>query len=192
MNSYYSKEELKIIGFKTIGKNVLISKKTSIYYPEKISIGNNVRIDDFCVLSGEITLGNYIHVAAYCALFGKMGIELKDFSVISSRVTMYSASDDFTGEFLISPTVPSLYTNVKGGKVTLEKHVLVGASSVILPNITLTEGTSVGAMSLVTKSTKSWGIYTGIPARRLKERKNDLIHLEKEFLLKEAEKNDKE
>ena len=51
MNSFYSKEELKEIGFKKYGENVLISRKTSIYNPEKIIIGNNVRIDDFCILS---------------------------------------------------------------------------------------------------------------------------------------------
>lgn len=39
MNSFYSREELKKIGFKSYGENVLISKKASIYSPEKIEIG---------------------------------------------------------------------------------------------------------------------------------------------------------
>ena len=47
---------------------MLISKKVSIYSPQKISIGNNVRIDDFCILSGNITLGNYCRIAACGAM----------------------------------------------------------------------------------------------------------------------------
>ena len=67
MNSFYTDSELKEIGFKSVGSNILLSRKASIYSPEKISIGNNVRIDDFCILSGNITIGNYCRIAAYCA-----------------------------------------------------------------------------------------------------------------------------
>ena len=70
--------------------------------------------------------------------------------------------------------------------VVLEKHVIVGAGSVILPNVTLKEGSSVGAMSLITKNTKEWTIYAGIPAKELKERKKELLKLE-QSLLKENE-----
>lgn len=69
-NSFYSISELKLLGLKRLGQNVYISRKSSIYSPENISIGDNVRIDDFCILSGNITLGNYIHIAAYTALYG--------------------------------------------------------------------------------------------------------------------------
>lgn len=48
---FYSREQLEKIGFKFLGNNVLISDKTSIYSPENISIGNNVRVDDFSILS---------------------------------------------------------------------------------------------------------------------------------------------
>lgn len=48
---FYSREQLEKIGFKVLGENVLISDKTSIYSPENISIGNDVRVDDFSILS---------------------------------------------------------------------------------------------------------------------------------------------
>ena len=63
-NSFYKKDELKKLGLKHYGNNVLISRKCSIYSPEKISIGNNVRIDDYCILSGNITIKNYVHISA--------------------------------------------------------------------------------------------------------------------------------
>ena len=53
MNSYYSSEELKKIGLNRIGSNVMISKKASIDSPELVSIGSNVRIDDY-ILIGSI------------------------------------------------------------------------------------------------------------------------------------------
>lgn len=147
-----------------------------------MSIGDNVRIDDFAVLSGEIVLGSYIHIAVFCALFGKAKIEIKDFSTISSRVTIYSLSDDYSGNFMTNPMVPSIYTNVREGKVTLEKHVIVGATSVILPSVVIGEGTAVGSMCLVTKSLPEWQVCAGIPAIPIKERSRNLIKLEKELI----------
>ena len=54
MTSFYSPEELKLIPFQSIGENVLISRKASIYSPGSITIGSNVRVDDFCILSVAI------------------------------------------------------------------------------------------------------------------------------------------
>ena len=45
MSSFYSQDELNKIGFKSVGKNVLISKKCSIYSTEHIEIKSNIRID---------------------------------------------------------------------------------------------------------------------------------------------------
>lgn len=70
MDSFYTREELLAIGFASVGENVLVSRKTSIYGAENMNIGNNVRIDDFCFLSGKITLGNYIHIATATLLYG--------------------------------------------------------------------------------------------------------------------------
>ena len=179
MGSFYEKDELDKIGFQKVGENVLISKKASIYSPEKIKIGNNVRIDDFCILSGDIEIGNYVHISAYVALYGKEGIEISDFCGCSARCTIYSATDDFSGEYMISPMVPDEYTNVTGGKVRLEKFVQLGANTVVMPNLSIKEGTSVGAMSFVNKNLEKWGIYAGIPCRQIKERKRNIEELSK-------------
>lgn len=180
-NSFYSRDELDDLGLHSFGLNVFISKKASIYSPGLLTIGDNVRIDDFCILSGNIRLGNNIHISAYTALYGKYGIELQDFTTVSARNLIYSATDDYSGAYLTNPMIPEKFTNVTGGKVILEKHSIIGAGCVILPNVMLREGTAIGAMSLVNKSTDAWGIYVGIPIRKLKNRKRDLLKLEKEF-----------
>lgn len=183
MNSFYSEEELEKLGLKNIGKNVLISKKASIYGANKISIGNNVRIDDFCILSGNIELGNYIHISANTLLFGgDSGIKLEDFSGISSRCAVYAETDDYSGESLTNPMIDEIFRNVTSEKVILRKHVLIGTGSTILPGVEIGEGSSIGAMSLINKSLKPWGIYVGIPCKKIKDRSQKILELEKEFL----------
>lgn len=177
MNSFYSDEELKKIRFKSLGENVLISKKASIYSPEKIIIGNNVRIDDFCILSGNIQIGNHVHISAFVALYGKEKIIINDFCGCSTRCTIYSATDDFSGRYMISPMVPDEFTNVTGGEVILEKYVQLGANTVVMPNIKIKEGTAVGAMSFVNKDLEQWSIYAGIPCKKIKERNKNIIAL---------------
>lgn len=182
MNSFYTKEELRQLGFAAVGENVMISKKASIYGASNITIGHDVRIDDFCVLSGKITIGNYVHIAAYCSLFaGNSGIEIQDFCGISSRGAIYAESDDYSGNSLTNPMVPSKYRIVSGMKVVLERHSLIGTGCTVLPGVTVGEGTSVGSMSLVNKSLDSWGMYIGIPCRRLKDRNKRLLELEKKI-----------
>jgi len=177
MTSFYTEKELLELGLKCFGKNVLISRKCSIYSPAKISMGDNVRIDDFCILSGEITLGSHIHIAAYCALYGVFGIEMEDYTGLSPRSTVFSATDDFSGDYLISPMVDKSTTNVTGGKVLIKKHSQIGANCVIFPAVTVEEGCAIGTMSLVNKNLEEWGIYAGIPAKRIKDRKKGLLSL---------------
>lgn len=181
--SFYSEAELKELGFARIGKNVLISKNAKIYGVSKISIGNNVRIDDFCVISGKIELGNNIHIAVYSAIFGgNTGVKLCDFSGLSSRCIIYAESDDYSGDHLTNPTIDDKFLGIISGKVELGKHVILGSGTIILPGVVIGEGTAVGSMSLVNKSLDPWGIYAGIPCVYKKDRSKKLLSLESEYL----------
>ncbi|MGN0666301.1 MAG: acyltransferase [Huintestinicola sp.] len=141
MNSFYSDEELKDVGFNMVGTNVLVSKKCSIFGPQNMNIGNNVRIDDFCILSGKIELGNNIHIAAYSALYGgNDGIKIDDFANLSSRVSVYSVSDDYSGETMTNPTIPEKYKNVQSAPIYIGRHAIIGSNAVILPGVIIAEG----------------------------------------------------
>jgi len=179
INSFLTKNELKKVGFKQIGNNCLISRFARFYSPESISIGDNVRIDDFSIFSGEIKLGSYIHISAYAALYGSKGITMEDFTGLSPRTTIFSASDDFSGEFFINPMVPQKYTNVTGGMVTIGKYVQLGANTIVMPNLSIGEGTVTGAFSFVNKNLKSWEIYAGIPVKIIAHRKKELLKYSK-------------
>jgi len=181
--AYLSRKELEEIGFKSLGKNIKLSDKASIYEPQKISIGDNSRVDDFCTLSGNIKIGRYVHIAPYCLIAGgEQGIEMLDFSGCAYHVQIFTQSDDYSGRTMTNPTVPSKYKKEYKKRIIIGKHVIIGTNSIVFPNVHLADGCSVGAMSLVHKSTKPWGIYVGNPAKRIKDRRQDLLVLEELFL----------
>jgi len=181
--SFLSKKELIALGIKKCGSNVKISRKASLYGVENISIGTNVRVDDFCILSGNITIGNNVHIAAYSALYGASeGIEIHDFANISSRVCIYAISDDFSGVSMTNPTVPDEYKLIFEKRVIIEKHVIIGSGTTILPGAKIAEGCAIGAMSLCKNSTMPWTIYAGIPAKKIKRRKKELLLLEQAYI----------
>lgn len=180
---YFSRSELTAMGFKKIGLNVQISRTARLYVPEYISIGDFSIVDDFCILSGNIDLGRNVHIAYGCRLIGgREGIKMEDFSGLAFGVTVFAQSDDYCGEALTNPTVPMKYRKILRARVELGRHVIVGASSVVFPGVMMGEGSSIGACSMVTKSTAPWTVYFGVPAKRLKERKRTMLDLEKQYL----------
>lgn len=184
-HGFYNSEELREMGFKKVGKNVMIEKNCTIIGIENISIGDNVRIDGYSSIianNGYCSIGSYIHIAAYSFLSAVYGIELHDFSGLSQGVRIYSATDDYSGNSMTNPMVPEKYKKVKTGKVILNKHVIIGSGSVILPGVEIGIGSSVGALSLVTKSLDEWGLYAGNPVKRIKDKPKKILESEAEFL----------
>lgn len=182
--AWMTEQQINSMGFAHVGYNVKLSDRASYYNCQNIHISSHVRVDDFCVLSagtGGIEIGNHVHVAVYSSLIGAGKIILSDFANLSSRVSIYSSNDDYSGVFMTNPTVPHEYTNVSHAQVKLGRHVIVGAGSIILPGVTIEDGVAIGALSLVKRDCLSFGIYVGVPAKRIAERQRDLLELEKAF-----------
>ena len=74
---------------------------------------------------------------------------MADFSGLSSRITIYSSNDDYSGNNMTNPSIPTEFTNVTHADVIIKKHAIIGSGSVILPGVTIEEGAAVGALSLV-------------------------------------------
>lgn len=181
--AYLTRKQLDNLGFKFLGENVKISDKASIYNFEQIEIGDNSRIDDFCIISGKVKIGDYCHITPMCLVAGgEKGIYLDDFCTLAYGVKIFSQSDDYSGETMVNSLIPKKYKNEKKEKVVLKRQVIVGAGSMIMPGVTVAEGCSIGAMSLINKNTEPHGIYLGTPAVRIKDRKKDFLTLEKQFL----------
>lgn len=171
------------MGFKSLGRNVKISTKASIYDPEQITLSDHVRVDDFAMLSGKVSLGWYVHIGAYSLLAGgQAGITFEEWSGVAYRVSVFAQSDDYTGAALATPEVPSRYRKESKKPVLVKKHAAIATGSIVLPGVTIAEGSIICAMSLVRKSTESWTIYQGDPLRRLGARKKDILQREEQFL----------
>jgi galactoside O-acetyltransferase len=184
--AFLNDEQLEQMGFKSLGANVCISDKASIYNPDQIQIGNNSRIDDFCVISGKVTIGRNVHIAVFCNVAGgEKGIIFEDFSGLAYGCHVFTQSDDYGGRTLTNPTVPDKYKREIKKSILIGKHSIVGTNSLIFPGVVLAEGTSVGGLSMVTKSTEEWSVYFSNPAKRIKARKRDLLKLEEEYLADE-------
>ena len=182
MDSFCTMEELEHIGFVSLGSGVKLSRRASIYFPERISIGNHVRIDDFCILSGRIKIGDYVHIAAYTAIYGgEDGVFIENFANISSRVSTYSVNDDYSGLGMTNPMIPEKFRRVESASVKIGRHVIVGSTSVILPGVTLPEGSAFGSFSFINHDAEPWSLNTGIPFKRIRERNRDVLELEKQF-----------
>lgn len=182
---FLSQQQMEDIGFLELGTNIRISDKASFYNPSKISIGSHCRIDDFCILSageGKIIIGRHVHIGCYVSLLGRGKIVVEDFAGISARVSVYSSNDDYSGNVLTGPTVPTNYTNVRHADVIIKRHAIIGAGSVVLPGVTIHEGGAVGALSLLTKDVQAFCLVAGIPAKYIKDRSRNLLAVEQRFL----------
>lgn len=183
---FLSREQLVSMRFKRLGNHVRISDRAAIHNAELIEIGDHSRIDDFCVVSGKVWIGRNVHIAVFCNIAGgSEGVTLEDFAGLAYGCHVFSQSDDYTGSTLTNPTIPAAYKRETKKAVHIGRHCIVGTGSLILPGVTLGEGCSVGALSMVTKSTQAWSMYFGIPAKRLKARKKDLLLLEQQYLASE-------
>lgn len=188
---YWTADELKSFGARSVGSNVRVAKNCTLVGVENMSFGENVRIDGPTVLSasgdGYIRIGSYVHIGGMSFLAGAGGIDMEDFSGLSQGVRIYSASDDYSGEALTNPTVPKRYLNVRIAPVRLGRHVIVGSGAVILPGCNIDDGASIGAMSLVKRNLAPWGIYGGTPARFIRKRSQRLLSLEAELMTRDDE-----
>ncbi|WP_251825987.1 acyltransferase [Agarivorans albus] len=120
--SYLTNAQLKKMGFKFLGENVKISDKACIYDADMISIGNESRVDDFCILSGKINIGKYVHITPMCLIAGgKLGVTLSDFCTLAYGVKIFSQSDDYSGLTMVNSLVDSKYKSEIFSPVLLVK-----------------------------------------------------------------------
>ena len=184
-NSFYSPAELADMNFASLGNNVKISRKASFYSTSTIHIGDNSRIDDFCVISGNISIGAFVHVAAICAIYAQRELcTLSDFSGLAPRATLFTFSEDYLfGTSLTNPTVPERYkTRVDEGAIRLGKHAIVGTGSYVSPGSVFGQGAVLAALSLGRGELRPWTVYRGNPSEVVARRRSHrVLELEEQF-----------
>jgi acetyltransferase-like isoleucine patch superfamily enzyme len=169
--------QAKSLPLKACGEDVQIYPRARLVSPEAISIGDSVIIDDFVFLTGgkETRVGSFVHLASFSSFLGGGRLVIEDYAGVSSGTRVYTGTDDFLGDSLTGPTIPDGLRRPVRTFVHIGKYSVIGANCVVLPGVTIGEGCTVGALSLVNRDCEPWTIYAGTPARPIKTRRKDRI-----------------
>lgn len=155
--------------FKKIGTNVIFEDNILVFHPENIEIGNNVYIGHNSILKG----------------YHKNFLKIGDNSWIGQMCYMHSAGCITIGQAVgIGPCVkiltsvhkeknlenPIITNDLEFDEVIIHDNCDIGIGSIILPGVTIGEGSIVGAGSVVTKDIPKYSVFAGNPARLLRTR----------------------
>ncbi len=170
---------------RSCGEDVFISPSAEIRRPQLVSVGKHVAIDSGVYITTEAVIGDYTHLSPYITVIGgaKSKLIVEDFVTIAAGTRIIAGSDKFMGDGFTSVTVPEKYRDeVEFSTIHIKKFAGVGSNVVIMPGVTIAEGSVIGACSLVTKDTEPWTVYMGIPAKPVKVRpKEKMLKYAKEL-----------
>ena len=155
------------------GEDVFISASAEIRRPHLVTVGSHVAIDSGVYLTTAAQIGDYTHLSPYLTIIGgaQSTLIVEDFVTIAAGSRLICGSDRFMGDGFTSVTAPDEYRDtVDFGTIRCARFAGIGTNVVIMPNVTIAEGSVIGACSLVTKDTEPWTIYVGVPARPIKIR----------------------
>lgn len=183
-SEFLPRDVLESLGFARLGADILIHSTAVIVDCRKISLGSRVRIDPFVIISnrGGVEFGNNIHIGSHSVLAGHGAIRFEDFANISHHVGIYTSNEDLSGKTLSNPTVMGGFTVARTASINFGRHSAVGTGSLVLPGARFADGSVLGAMSRIGRPMKPWTTYAGIPARRMRERRRDVLVHEQEYL----------
>lgn len=138
-----------------------------------IKIGTNTSIHMGCFFAGNnISIGCNTVIARNCYLDGRVGfIEIKNNVSIAPEtviISMTHMADSPTFETISKP-------------VLIEDYVWIGTRAIVLPGITLSKGSVVGAGAIVTKDVEVYSVVAGAPATKIGERNKNLNYTLKYF-----------
>jgi acetyltransferase-like isoleucine patch superfamily enzyme len=174
------------------GRNVVFGQNVTIRHPHKVRIGDDVVIDDNCLVDAKgdanagITIGSGVFVGRNSILSCKNGdIEIADGANIGFNCEIFSASRVRVGRDTLlaaycyviggdhdfsDPAAPVLAQGRRSSGVTIGAGAWLGAGAKILDGVTIGDGAIVGAGAVVREAVPAAAIAVGIPARVVGQR----------------------
>jgi acetyltransferase-like isoleucine patch superfamily enzyme len=174
------------------GRNVIFGQNVVLRHPHKIHIGDNVMIDDNCLVDAKgttntgIRIGSGVFVGRNTILSCKNGnIALADGANIGFNCEVFSASDVSIGKntlvaaycYLIGgdhdmadPEVPVIDQGRKSVGVHVGDGAWLGAGAKILDGVDIGDLAVVGAGAVVRASVPAGAIAAGVPAKIIGQR----------------------
>ena len=157
---------------------------------KNFSSGEFSQIDDFCFINigNRLHLGKFVHLSSFVSIIGGGECEICDFAGLSAGCRLITGTDDFSGGYLTNPTVPEEFKNIRQGSIKIGRHSLLGSNVVVMPDVSIGDGATVGAGSIVTKNLEDWTIYAGFSPRKIGERNREEVLSKENKLLKKLKK----
>lgn len=148
-----------------VGKGYL--GKVSLSPSVSISLGNLSFMSGNCELSGSGTL----RIGSYCSFAKNLSIITSNNSHHIEIITTHPLDDSKRGSLLGGDNPePSTFSSRKSNDVNIGNDVWLGEGVTLTNGVSLGHGCVVGTKALVTRDTKPYGIYGGIPAKLIKYR----------------------
>jgi acetyltransferase-like isoleucine patch superfamily enzyme len=157
------------------GEDVQVFEHALLLKPEKISVGDNTRLDDYCRIEGgeRTDIGPRVHISSFCSIFGGGTALVGDMASMAQGSRLITGSDQITGA--MNPVSPAEWRDVTASSVVIDHLSFVAANAVMLPGTSLGFGAVAAAGSVVNKPVPAWEIWAGVPARKIGVRDRDTL-----------------
>lgn len=180
--------------FAEIGRGVTFGQHVVIRHPHKIKIGDNVMIDDNCVLdakgcqAGDFVIGSNVMLSRGCILsakYGKLSIgentnfgancliyAVKEVSI--GRDTLFAAQCYVGGSMyhFENPDIPPIRQGAYSNGVSIGDGCWLGAGVKVIDGGKVGDGVILGSGAVVTKEIEPYSVAVGVPAKVIKTRKS--------------------
>lgn len=157
--------------FYSCGDRLQIGKFVRIHNHRNVIVGNNVAIGSNSIIAayheGAIELGDNVNIGEYTHITCINSIHIGSGVLTGRFVTI---TDNSHGRIVLEDIVREPWRRdlISSGPVFVGKNVWLGDKVTVLPNVTIGEGTIIGANSVVTKDIPSFCVAAGSPAKVIK------------------------
>lgn len=179
--------------FKNMGKGVLIGRNVTFRHPNKIELGRNVVIDDYCVVdakgrdnsgiviednvfvgrntivyckNGDIRIGAHCSISSLCTIFSCNKLTMGPGTMVGGYCYILSGGEyDYDNRDVAFADQSG---STSKGELTIGRNCWLGARSTILDGASLGEHCVIGAGAVVTRPVAPDSLAVGVPAKVVK------------------------
>lgn len=115
-------------------------------------------------VSNDVKAGAFSYIGPNCIIYPKVSIG--DYTLIANDVNIVGGDHNFR-----EAGIPTIFNGRDALLPTsIGKDCWIGARSIIIAGVKIGDGVIVAAGSVVTKDLEEYGVYGGVPAKKIKDR----------------------
>lgn len=145
------------------GYDFLFNQMSNIYIKDNVIIGNNAWIQT--IAKGKIIIGSNTNIGRNVTISCRKNITIGKNCLFSYNVSLL----DHNHKFEDKKPPPLLQGITKGREIEIGNDCFIGAHSFIMPGVSLGKHVIVGANSVVTKNFPDYSVVAGNPAKLIKK-----------------------